>query len=126
MTISREAGQLSHRYAVENILTSCTTVWYGNCSAVERKALQQVVISAQRITINCLPSATDIYISRCRNIAASILMDPSHPTHGLFNLLPSGGRMCIIIFYISQYLLAPNALSINCLPLLNLYCSTLI
>ncbi|KAK3510921.1 hypothetical protein QTP70_027108 [Hemibagrus guttatus] len=29
-----------HRCAIESILTNCITVWYGNCSVTDRKALQ--------------------------------------------------------------------------------------
>ncbi|KAK3510755.1 hypothetical protein QTP70_021342, partial [Hemibagrus guttatus] len=29
-----------YRCAIESILTNCITVWYGNCSAADRKALQ--------------------------------------------------------------------------------------
>ena len=32
-----------YRCSFESILTHCITVWYGNCSVVDRKALQQVV-----------------------------------------------------------------------------------
>ncbi|TQW86691.1 alkylated DNA repair protein domain-containing protein, partial [Clostridioides difficile] len=35
---------------IKRILTGCITVWYGNCSASDRKALQRVVSTAQYIT----------------------------------------------------------------------------
>ena len=38
-----------YRCAVENILTSCFTVWYSNFSAADELTLQQVVKTAQRI-----------------------------------------------------------------------------
>ncbi|KAK3511283.1 hypothetical protein QTP70_034808, partial [Hemibagrus guttatus] len=34
---------------IESILTNCITVWYGNCSVADRKALQREVKTAQRI-----------------------------------------------------------------------------
>ncbi|KAG5261107.1 hypothetical protein AALO_G00300110 [Alosa alosa] len=40
---------------IESILTNCVTVWYGNCSASDRIALQRVVKTAQRITGSSLP-----------------------------------------------------------------------
>ena len=44
-----------YRCTIESILSGCITAWYGNCSAHDRKALQRVVRSAQRITgCNCL------------------------------------------------------------------------
>ncbi|KAI5617008.1 gastrula zinc finger protein XlCGF28.1-like, partial [Silurus asotus] len=81
-----------YRCAVESILTSCVTVWYGSCSAAERKALQRVVKTAQRITGTPLPAMEDIQKKRCLRRARSILKDSSHPAHRLFTLLPSGRR----------------------------------
>uniref|UniRef100_A0A3P9IWZ8 Reverse transcriptase domain-containing protein n=1 Tax=Oryzias latipes TaxID=8090 RepID=A0A3P9IWZ8_ORYLA len=81
-----------YRCAIESILTSCISVWYGNCSVADRKALQRVVKTAQRITGTPLPALEDIQRKRCLRRARSILKDSSHPDHGLFNLLPSGRR----------------------------------
>ncbi|KAF7664535.1 hypothetical protein LDENG_00172280, partial [Lucifuga dentata] len=75
---------------IESILTSCITVWYGNCSVSDRKALQKVVKTAQRITGASLPAIEDIYRKRCLRRAINITKDSCHPAHGLFALLPSG------------------------------------
>lgn len=56
---------------VESILTSDITVWYGNCSVADRKALQRVVKSAQKIINSRLPSLDDIYVRSCRSRASS-------------------------------------------------------
>ncbi|XP_041830687.1 uncharacterized protein LOC121632933 [Melanotaenia boesemani] len=81
-----------YRCAIESILTSCVTVWYGNCSVADRKALQRVVKTAQRITGSPLPALEEVQRKRCLRRARSILKDSSHPAHGLFALLPSGRR----------------------------------
>ena len=81
-----------YRCTIESILTNCITVWYGNCSASDRKALQRVVKTAQRIAGAPLPAIKDIYRKRCLKRAGKIIRDPSHPSHGLFTLLPSGRR----------------------------------
>ncbi|KAI5619394.1 gastrula zinc finger protein XlCGF28.1-like [Silurus asotus] len=78
-----------YRCAVES---DCVTVWYGSCSAAERKALQRVVKTAQRITGTSLPAMKDIQKKRCLRRARSILKDSSHSAHRLFTLLPSGRR----------------------------------
>ncbi|KAK0146371.1 hypothetical protein N1851_014319 [Merluccius polli] len=71
---------------VESVLTSCLTVWYGSCTVAEKEALQRVVKAAQR-NIGCsLPPLRDIYTTRCRERALSILHDPTHPAHELFTL----------------------------------------
>ena len=81
-----------YRCAIESILTNCITVWYGNCSVADRKALQRVVKTAQRITGTPLPAIEDVQRKRCLRRARSILKDPSHPNHRLFQLLPSRRR----------------------------------
>ncbi|KAK0142660.1 RNA-directed DNA polymerase from mobile element jockey [Merluccius polli] len=81
-----------YRCAIESILTNCITAWYGNCSVADRKSLQQVVKTAQRVTGTPLPAIEVVRKKRCLNRARSILKDPSHPANGLFQLLPSRRR----------------------------------
>uniref|UniRef100_A0A669ERB8 Reverse transcriptase domain-containing protein n=1 Tax=Oreochromis niloticus TaxID=8128 RepID=A0A669ERB8_ORENI len=81
-----------YRCAIESLLTSCITVWYGSCSASSRKSLQRVVKAAEHITGTRLPAIQDIYLQQCLQEAHSIIKDLSHPAHQLFSLLPSGRR----------------------------------
>ena len=46
-----------YRCTIESILSGCITAWYGNCTALNRKALQTVVRSAL-LGANYLPSRT--------------------------------------------------------------------
>ncbi len=79
-----------YRCTIESILTYCICVWFSSCTVAERKALQRVVNTAQKI-IGCpLPSLEDRYSSHCLRKAHNILRDPSHPGHTHFELLPSG------------------------------------
>ncbi len=39
-----------------------------------------------------LPSILDIFLARCSSKTNSIMKDPTHPSHSLFQLLPSGRR----------------------------------
>lgn len=78
---------------VESILTSFITVWYGNCSVADRKALQRVVKYAQRVTSSSLPSLEGIYVIRCRSRVSCILKDHIRPAHKLFTLLSSGRKL---------------------------------
>ena len=80
-----------YRYT-ESILTNCITVWYGSCSVADRKSLQRVVKTAQRITDSSLPTIAAVQRKRCLRRARSIVRDSSHPSHKLFALLPSGRR----------------------------------
>ncbi len=81
-----------YRGTIESVLTSCITVWYGNCSAADRKTLQQTVKQAAKIIGAPLPSILDIFLARCSSKTNSIVKDPTHPSHSLFQLLPSGRR----------------------------------
>ncbi|KAK0138741.1 hypothetical protein N1851_024706 [Merluccius polli] len=81
-----------YRCTIESILTNCITVWYGNCSVSDRKAIQRVVKTAQCIAGASLPAIEDIYKKRCLKRATNITRDSYHPAHGLFALLPTGRR----------------------------------
>ncbi len=76
--------------AIESVLTQCISVWYGNSSNQDCKALQRVVRLAERISGSALPSLQDIYLKRCKSRAAKIIKDSNHPGNHLFILLPSG------------------------------------
>ncbi|KAI4905056.1 hypothetical protein NFI96_016034, partial [Prochilodus magdalenae] len=67
-----------YRCTIESILTACITVWYGSCTAYDRKALKRVVRTAESVIGSCLRKTQ------------KIRLDSSHPAHGLFTLLPSG------------------------------------
>ncbi len=77
--------------AIESVLTQCISVWYGNSSNQDCKALQRVSL-AERISGSALPSLQDIYLKRCKSRAAKIIKDSNHPSNRLFILLPSGKR----------------------------------
>ncbi len=77
-----------YRGTIESVLTSCITVWYGNCSAADRKTLQRTVNTAAKIIGAPLPSILDIFLARCSSKTNSIVKDPTHPSHSLFQLLP--------------------------------------
>ncbi len=73
---------------IESVLTQCISVWYGNSSSQDCKALQRVVRLAERISGSALPSLQDIYLKRCRSRAVKITKDSNHPGNCLFTLLP--------------------------------------
>ncbi len=78
--------------AIESVLTQCISVWYGNSSNQDCKALQRVVRLAERISGSALSSLQVIYLKRCKSRAAKTLKDPTHPGNHHFCLLPSGKR----------------------------------
>ncbi len=64
--------------AIESVLTPCISVWYGNSSNQDCKALQRVVRLAERISGSALPSLQDIYLKRCKSRVAKIMKDSNH------------------------------------------------
>ncbi|KAK3563918.1 hypothetical protein QTP86_004861 [Hemibagrus guttatus] len=79
-----------YRGTIESILSSWITAWFGNCTVSDRKTLQRIVRTAEKIIGVSLPSIMDMYTTRCIRKANSIVDDPTHPSHTLFTLLPSG------------------------------------
>ncbi|KAK3510770.1 hypothetical protein QTP70_022483, partial [Hemibagrus guttatus] len=79
-----------YRGTIESVLSSCITAWFGNCTVSDRKTLQRIVRTAEKIIGVSLPSIMDMYTTRCIHKANSIVDDPTHPSHTLFTLLPSG------------------------------------
>ena len=53
-----------YRSTIESILTYGCTVWYSSCTDVERKDLQCVVKTAQRIIGTELPRLCDVHSCR--------------------------------------------------------------
>lgn len=81
-----------YRCTIETVLTYCICVWFSSCTVAQKKALQRVVNTAQRI-IGCpLPSLDDLHSARGAKKAHSIIKNTFHPAHSLFGLLPSGRR----------------------------------
>ena len=68
-----------YRISVESIISYCICVWFSGCTAAERKALQRVINSAQKIISCPLPSLEELYNTRCLKKATKIAGDPSHP-----------------------------------------------
>ncbi|KAK3531145.1 hypothetical protein QTP70_013245 [Hemibagrus guttatus] len=81
-----------YRGTIKSVLSSCITAWFGNCTASDRKTLQRIVKTAEKIMGVSLPSITDMYTTRCIRKANSIVDDPTYCSHTLFTLLPSGKR----------------------------------
>jgi hypothetical protein len=74
-------------------VASLPTLWYGNCSASDPKALQRVGSANGPVhhwgLASCHPGP--IY-RRCQRKDHKIVRDSSHPSHRLFSLLPHGKR----------------------------------
>ncbi|KAK3554523.1 hypothetical protein QTP70_024429 [Hemibagrus guttatus] len=85
---------LTHFYSavIESVLCTSITVWFGSATKSDIRRLQRTVQTAERIIGAPLPTLQELYTSRVRKRALKITLDPSHPGHILFDLLPSGRR----------------------------------
>ncbi len=77
---------------IESVLCFSITVWFGSATKTDIRRLQRTVRTAERIIGAPLPSLQELYTSRVRKRAKKVTLDPSHPAHSLYVLLPSGRR----------------------------------
>ena len=70
-----------YRCTVESLLTNSITVWFGNCTVKERKALQRVIKTAQYICGEAFPSLQNIYNTWVTKRAHKITKDTTHHQH---------------------------------------------
>lgn len=82
--------------SIESIFMYCICVWYSSCTGAQRKTLQRVIKTAQKIVGCPLPTLEELHSSRCLKKAQNIIKDTSHLGHLLFELLPSGRRYRLI------------------------------
>ncbi|KAI5621191.1 gastrula zinc finger protein XlCGF28.1-like, partial [Silurus asotus] len=68
-----------YRGTIVSILSSCIIAWFGNCTVSDRKNLQRIVRTAEKIIGVTLPSFMDIYTTSCIRKAKSIVDNPTHP-----------------------------------------------
>ncbi len=77
---------------IESVLCTSITVWFGSATKSGIRRLQRMVRTAERIIGAPLPTLQELYTPRVRKRAQKITLDPSHPSHPPFELLPSGRR----------------------------------
>lgn len=68
-----------YMWTIKSVLTSCITVWYGNCNNSDHKSLQGIVKSAKSISGTSLLSFHGIYTKRCTNRTSRIIRPPPIP-----------------------------------------------
>ncbi|XP_070995621.1 cytoplasmic dynein 1 intermediate chain 1-like [Oncorhynchus clarkii lewisi] len=79
---SGEGGKLQvpPTFTIESILSDCITTWYGNCTARNLGALQEVVRSAQRIIGSTLPALQNTNSTQLKRKQNSINKAPESAT----------------------------------------------
>ncbi len=77
---------------VESVLCTSITVWFSSATKSDPRRLRRVVRTAERIIGTPHPPPKNSIYPGWEKRAGKITLDPSHPTHSLFELLPSGRR----------------------------------
>ncbi len=67
-------------------------MWFSSVTKTDLRRLRRVVRTAERIIGTTLPTLQELYSCRVSKRADKITLDPSHPAHSLFELLPYGRR----------------------------------
>ncbi len=75
---------------IKSVLCTSLTIWFSSATKSDLRILQRVVRTAERIIGTTLPTLQELYSSRVSKRFGKITLDPSHPAHSLFELLPSG------------------------------------
>ena len=82
-----------YRSLIESILTFNIITWFGNLSVKDRARLSRVVKLAGRIIGSQQKQLPDLYHQAVYRKARKIRLDPTHPLHNSFQLLPSRRRL---------------------------------
>ncbi len=77
---------------IESVFCTSITVWFSSPTKSDLRRLHRVVRTAERIIGTTLPTLQELYLPRVSKRAGKITLNPSHPAHSLFELLPSGRR----------------------------------
>ncbi len=81
----------SYKFFGLHIKNAATTMKRAQQAALaERKFLQGVIKTAERVNGSNLPSMDTIYTQRCRKKAQNILRDKQHTAYGLFKWMDTG------------------------------------
>ncbi len=77
---------------IESVLCTSINIWFSSATKSDLRRLQRVVQTAELIISTTLHTLLQMYLYRVSKRADKITLDPSHPAHSLFELLPSGRR----------------------------------
>ena len=90
--LAKELLRQFYTAVIQSVLSTSITVWFAASTQQDRKRLQRLVRTAERIIGAPLPSIQELFVSRTRKRAGNIIRDPTHPGSILFSPLPSGRR----------------------------------
>ncbi len=72
------------RSVIESVITCCIAVWYSGCTSENKKSLQWIIETAEKIT------SSPVWRTFTGHVAFGRPRDPSHPGHNMFTRLHLG------------------------------------
>ena len=63
--LSAELLKIFYQCSIESVITYCMTAWYANCTGKDRKSLNRIIRSAEKIIGLPLHPLDDIFKIRC-------------------------------------------------------------
>jgi hypothetical protein len=91
--VSPEILETVYRSLIESILTFNIVAWFGNLLVKDRTRLTRVVKLAGKIVGFQQRQLSDLHQLFVKRKAKKIWLDPTHPLHDQFELLPSKRRL---------------------------------
>ena len=82
-----------YRSSIESILSNAILVWYKSATKKDIDKLNRVVKNASYVIGSSMRKLDTIYEERVKSRTEKIMSDDTHPSHHLFELLPSGRRL---------------------------------
>ncbi len=91
LNLPQELLKLFYSAITESVLCTSITVWFSSATKSDIRRLQRMVRTAERIIGAPLPTLQELYTSSVRKRSQKITLDPSHPSHLLFNFCHLAG-----------------------------------
>ena len=82
----------AYKKLIESVISFNITSWYSFLTSRCKGKLARIIKQASKITSIQQKQLSDLHTQAVERKTNSILLDPSHPLHGCFELLPSGRR----------------------------------
>ncbi|KAK3570323.1 hypothetical protein QTP86_017168 [Hemibagrus guttatus] len=93
-----------YRGTIESVLSSCITAWLGNCTISDRKTLQRIVRTAEKITGVSLPSITYMYTHKANHPPTHTHPAPTAPfLNCCYHILHTNGHAAMHYIHVGEY-----------------------
>ena len=95
LNTSQRTMSMVYKSLTESVLTFNIVSWYGYLSVKQKNKLAQIVNQAGKIIGYKQLQLPHLHTQALTKKAHQVYLDPTHPLHGAFQMLPSGRRLKI-------------------------------